>query len=138
MARSVLAVAVFAVLVSAAPAHAAERGLVVAQHVFGPLACGTPTVARAAFIDPAVMAGADPVSCTILLNRRWAPGMPAAMRCTLILHEYGHLAGRPHSDDPDSVMYHHYVRPDERCTRFSALSKARPGPGTSGSGPSSP
>jgi hypothetical protein len=112
--------------------------LVIAQQVFGPAPCGTPVVEQARFADPAVMAGADPVGCRILLNRRWYADMPRAMRCTLVLHEYGHLTGRGHSDDPDSVMYADYVRPDERCTRRGALSRGTPAAGTSGSGGSSP
>ena len=112
--------------------------IVIAQQVFGPAPCGAPAVEQARFADPAVMAGSDPFACRILLNRRWVDEMPRAMRCTLILHEYGHLAGRDHSEDPDSVMFAQYVRPDARCLRFSASSRARPGAGTSGSGPSSP
>jgi hypothetical protein len=112
--------------------------LVIAQQVFGAPACGTPVVERAHFADPAVLAGADEAACRILLSRRWAAEMPSEMRCTLVLHEFGHLAGREHSDDPDSVMYAEYVRPDERCLRSGALSRGRPGAGTSGTGPSSP
>ena len=130
--------AVVAALAVAGPASAAERGLELGLHAFGTPACGTPVVERAPFADPAVMAGADAQSCRILLNRRWVDQMPRAMRCTLVFHELGHLAGRPHSDDPDSIMFGEYVRPDPRCLRFSALSRGRPGAGTSGTGPSSP
>ena len=35
--------------------------------------------------------------------------------CTIMVHEYGHLAGREHSDNPRSVMYPVYARPDPRC-----------------------
>jgi Matrixin len=138
MARRALLAAVTAALVAAAPAAAAERGLDLGRAAFGTPVCGVPAIERATFADPAVMAGADPESCRILLNRRWADEMPRAMRCTLVFHEFGHLAGREHSDDPDSIMYASYWRPDERCLRFSALSRARPAAGTSGSGPSSP
>lgn len=107
--------------------------LVIAQQVFGPVPCGTPVVERAKFTDPGTLAGADPATCRIFLNRRWASQMPPAMKCTLVLHEYGHLAGREHSDNPNSVMYPDYLRDDRRC-----LSKAPPAWGTSGTGPSSP
>jgi hypothetical protein len=128
MARRALLVAVVVALAGAAPASASERGIAVGQQVFGALACGTPTVERATFLDPAVLAGADPGTCRILLNRLWAGELPRAMRCTLILHEYGHLAGRPHSADPDSVMHHDYVRDDPRCSgvTFSAPSRSAP------------
>jgi hypothetical protein len=133
-----LAAALLALAVTAPAAQGAERGLVVAHHVFGPVPCGTPVVLKAPFTDPSVLAGSDPTACRILLNRRWAPQMPPSMRCTLVLHEYGHLAGREHSDDPDSVMYADYVRADDRCRAplvfFSTEERAA---GTSGSGPSS-
>jgi hypothetical protein len=138
MARRALLAAVAAALVSAAPAAAAERGLELGLAAFGTPRCGTPVVERATFADPAVMAGADEQRCRILLNRRWIDELPRAMRCTLVFHEFGHLAGREHSDDPDSVMYASYWRADERCTRFGALSRARPAAGTSGTAPTSP
>jgi hypothetical protein len=139
MARVAVIALVLAGLVPAVPASAArERGLVVAERVFGLPACGRPAVATARFVDPATLAGSDPTVCEILLNGRYAAEMPPAMRCTLVLHEYGHLAGHEHSADPDSVMYADYLRPDPRCARsFSAASRARRGPGTWGSGPSS-
>jgi hypothetical protein len=33
------------------------------------------------------------------------PGFRSAMVCTIIVHEYGHLAGYGHSDNPAAVMY---------------------------------
>jgi Matrixin len=29
--------------------------------------------------------------------------------CTVFVHEFGHLAGNPHSDDPDDVMFAYYT-----------------------------
>jgi hypothetical protein len=29
--------------------------------------------------------------------------------CTVFVHEFGHLAGNPHSDDPNDVMYAYYT-----------------------------
>jgi hypothetical protein len=140
MVRRVLVIGALALLVGGAPAAtaaAAERGLMVGHHVFGQPPCGAPTVVRGTFVDPAVMAGSDAAACQILLSRRWAPQMPAAMRCTLVLHEYGHLAGRGHSSDPASVMYPDYLRPDERCVGPLVLSTAPRGAAPSGSAPSS-
>ena len=39
--------------------------------------------------------------------------------CSVMIHEYGHLAGRAHSPDPGSVMYPHYVRRNPHCPRRS-------------------
>src|SRR5690242_1341879 len=115
MRRAAVLTAVVAVLVTGAPALAAERGIVVGQHVFGVPPCGVPTVVKAPFADPMEVAGSDPTTCEIILNQRYVRQMTPPMRCTLVLHEYGHLAGRPHSADPHSVMYPTYVEPDERC-----------------------
>lgn len=142
MTRSALiAGAATCLLTCCGPAYGAERGIVLGRRAFGPVACGAPVVKTVAFADPARLAGADPAACRILLNRDYARQMPADMRCTLVLHEYGHLAGRGHSGDPDSVMYREYVRADRRCAaRFSAESRRAPrkrrrARGTSGSAP---
>ena len=82
---------------------------------FGHAACGTPAILLGDFVDADVIGGADPVGCRIYLNAEAYHRMSKAMVCTLVLHEYGHLAGRPDSDDPESVMYRYYVRPDRRC-----------------------
>src|SRR3954469_1218895 len=42
--------------------------------------------------------------------------------CTVTIHEFGHLAGRPHSPDPDDVMFAYYTRPAAEC----AVAKRRP------------
>lgn len=41
--------------------------------------------------------------CTVYLATGWHPGWLEL--CTTMLHEYGHLAGAPHSTNPRSVMY---------------------------------
>lgn len=48
-------------------------------------------------------ARADPVTCTVYLNRRWR-GMWRPELCTAVAHELGHLNGRLHSSDPYSIM----------------------------------
>jgi hypothetical protein len=35
--------------------------------------------------------------------------------CSILVHEYGHLDGRPHTDDADDVMYPYYERPVAQC-----------------------
>jgi hypothetical protein len=82
---------------------------------FGHATCGSPAVLLGDFVDADVAAGADPVTCSIYFNAAMFGRMPKPMRCTLFMHEYGHLAGRADSDDPGSVMYRDYVRPDPRC-----------------------
>jgi hypothetical protein len=57
--------------------------------------------------------------CVIVLNRDVfgpATHAPYAFFCSVILHEYGHLAGRRHSADPASIMYP-IVPVDRRCRR---------------------
>jgi hypothetical protein len=48
---------------------------------------------------------AVPDTCTVYLN--WARVRPLSMRlkCRLLMHEFGHLAGREHREDPRSVMF---------------------------------
>jgi hypothetical protein len=107
------------------------QGLKVAERVFGVPACGRPVVAYASFAGPHLLSGADTERCRILLNADLADKMPRAMVCTLVVHEWGHLAGREHSTDRSSVMYADYVGPDERClstrqaTRRTSGSRAR-------------
>ena len=98
----------------------AERAMPRVMHravvAFGHAPCGTPAILLGDFVDADLVAGADPVGCSIYLNAEAFARMPKAMVCTLVLHEYGHLAGHADSDDPGSVMYRFYVRPDRRCT----------------------
>ena len=87
---------------------------------FGHVSCGAPAILLGDFVDADVVGGADPIGCSIYLNAEAYARMSKAMVCTLVLHEYGHLAGRPDSDDPRSVMYRFYVRPDRRCLNASS------------------
>lgn len=36
--------------------------------------------------------------------------------CTVVIHEYGHLSGQPHSPDPNSIMNAYYGVPASECT----------------------
>ncbi len=127
-----------AVLALSAPAaaHAVEasggppgsdRGLRNAEKAFGLPACGRPVIAYAAFAELWVLSGADEERCRILLNADLAGDMSKAMVCTLVMHEWGHLAGRAHSDDPASVMHADYVGPDERCVSTRAAARRTSG-----------
>lgn len=45
-------------------------------------------------------------NCFVLLNLHYAPRRWRWSRlCTVMVHEYGHLAGHDHSKDPFNVMY---------------------------------
>jgi hypothetical protein len=57
-------------------------------------------------------------SCAITLNR--AVPWDWAKFCTIVVHEYGHLDGRPHVDDPNDVMYAYYVKPVDPCAAAAA------------------
>lgn len=66
---------------------------------------------------PTVLAGGDPVSCTLHLSAGWrtpwrrtGPGSSVGpwdwwQLCAVIVHETGHLAGLGHSPDPRSPMF---------------------------------
>lgn len=47
--------------------------------------------------------GRQYTECTIRLDRRRIHGQQQF--CAVVVHEYGHLAGHGHSNDPNSVMY---------------------------------
>ncbi len=56
--------------------------------------------------------------CEVVLNSRKA--WPWTTLCTTVVHEYGHLAGRGHSDRPGSVMDPRYQRPFSGCVHAAA------------------
>ena len=45
--------------------------------------------------------------------------------CALLQHEFGHLAGRPHTDDPNDVMYEGSIPWTAPCTRAFPPPRAR-------------
>jgi|tagenome__1003787_1003787.scaffolds.fasta_scaffold20566003_2 hypothetical protein len=51
--------------------------------------------------------------CTVTFN----PGADFDWKkfCTVMVHEYGHLAGNPHSPDPNDVMAAYYTKPLQTC-----------------------
>jgi hypothetical protein len=54
-------------------------------------------------------------SCEIELNVRADWDWPKL--CTVLVHEFGHLTGHRHADDPDDVMYYAYVQPIPECAQ---------------------
>jgi hypothetical protein len=55
--------------------------------------------------DPDVSARAEVGGCRIWLDRSFWPAAPREIDCTIITHEWGHLLGFVHSDDPQSLMF---------------------------------
>jgi hypothetical protein len=45
--------------------------------------------------------------CAVVLNARQDWDWPKL--CTVFMHEFGHLAGHEHSEDPDDVMFAYYT-----------------------------
>lgn len=52
-------------------------------------------------------------ACEVDFNRNASWDWPKA--CTVMVHEYGHLLGHQHSDDPADVMFPSYRQPVEAC-----------------------
>ena len=44
--------------------------------------------------------------------------------CTVLVHEYGHLTGHPHSDDRSDVMYPYYQQPVGQCAPSAPAPRA--------------
>jgi hypothetical protein len=60
--------------------------------------------------------------CRVVLNAGVRFDWPKL--CSIVVHEYGHLTGHPHSHDPDSVMSPIYRRPVTACAAVSAPSSS--------------
>jgi hypothetical protein len=60
--------------------------------------------ARAYWTNPLAFYGAPELNtnCAIVFNSRAL--LPWSRFCTVVVHEYGHLTGHPHRDDPLDVM----------------------------------
>jgi hypothetical protein len=59
--------------------------------------------------NPNVAAWAEVGGCRMWLDRDYWPAPPSEEYCNLIAHEWGHLTGRPHSDDPDDLMWPQWI-----------------------------
>ena len=109
-----IVVSLIAALLVALPAQAAahvedQRYLAGARvsllDVWGPPGCGTPHIHRAWWGSESNTFGyATPGWCLIQIRA----GLSGDVLCHVVVHEWGHLAGRGHSADRYSVMYHAY------------------------------
>jgi Matrixin len=130
--RKALYGAAVALLVPAAPARAEERfrqgrpaferAEAIARAAWGALPCDGDLRVRWAPLERDTNAvstwtewedGGRSFDCRVTFNERdeWS----FTRFCSILVHEYGHLHGRRHSDDPDSVMYARYVSPYRPC-----------------------
>lgn len=82
-----------------------QRWITIAAQRFPPLCepVAYETMPREPY-GPPVNASAQMEGCKIMLwPSYWRRSR--SDRCALMVHEYGHLAGFSHSDDPSSIMY---------------------------------
>jgi hypothetical protein len=108
--------AVFAIVVGPAEAHFGE-GAALARQIAAekfPGAC-EPTITK--HIPMRGLAFAARSGCRIRLAEGWHHRSFSA-RCSALVHEYGHLAGFEHSQNPASVMF-------ESLTVFSPCERLR-------------
>jgi hypothetical protein len=111
--RRVLPVALLA-LVFAAPAEArwpkVERAQAIAVAHWGAAPDCRVWTLKADDLTYPTLGWATRANCTIRINRWWYDNYGRRARvwpyfCSLYLHEWGHLLGHAHSDDPEDVMY---------------------------------
>lgn len=74
--------------------------------------CGQPSLTSAE-LPPPVVGFADLADCSIVVDPRRFYFSGAA--CVVVVHEYGHLIGLGHSDDPTNVMYPVMQQPLRPC-----------------------
>jgi hypothetical protein len=109
------------------PGTAAEaRARDIARATWGGEPCGgqvtiswmdrSPSINASAIWGYAVDLYADPelnVQCQIRFNP--AARFDWSKFCTVMVHEYGHLSGHAHSEDPHDLMYAYYEGPIPAC-----------------------
>jgi hypothetical protein len=98
----------------------------IAQAYWASTPCGGSVTIQWADLDPTTNAqstwsnptssygdAAENFDCTVQFNRRVDFDWP--MFCTVLVHEFGHLTGHPHSSDPNDVMSPYYTQPLAQC-----------------------
>jgi hypothetical protein len=72
--------------------------------------------------DPSVAARADQPGCELWIDRQHWRTMRPVQACTIVLHEWGHMLGYGHVNDPLDLMAEFPTRPPAEC---AALRRAR-------------
>jgi matrixin len=116
---------------------AVKTGEQLARGHWGMQACGGRVALSWRRLDPAVNAtsrwwnpssaygdAAANTDCTTTLNANVDFDWPKL--CTILVHEYGHLTGHPHSADPQDIMYPYYEGPVAECAATPEPHAARP------------
>jgi hypothetical protein len=87
---------------------------------------GTTPVAVHAFLyddpDPEVAARSEQPGCRIWLDRQFWRDTRPVEACTVVVHEWGHLLGYGHVEDPLNLMAEFPTRPPVEC---SAMERRR-------------
>jgi matrixin len=78
-------------------------------------ALGTDVNAQSSWTNPQSAYDAPQLNgdCSVTFNP--SADFDWAKFCTVMVHEYGHLAGKPHSPDPNDVMNAYYTVPIQTC-----------------------
>jgi hypothetical protein len=90
---------------------------------------GTTLIPVQAFLfddpDPEVAARAEQPGCQLWIDRGTWPTLTRVERCTVVVHEWGHMLGFGHSADPGSVMAEYPRRPPGGCASIAARRRQR-------------